>query len=99
MPVSEVIGARLAADAKPVQPPCATSEAPCRSGARRPDQRIVAIEVKLSGSVTDDDVKNLHWLRDQIGDDLLDAVVIHTGPQAYRRRDGVAVVPAALIGP
>lgn len=64
----------------------------------RADQRVVAIEVKLSGSVDDDDVKNLLWLRDEIGDDLLDAVVINTGPQAYRRRDGVAVVPAALLG-
>jgi len=65
----------------------------------RADQRVVAIEVKLSSSVADEDVKNLLWLREQIGDDLLDAVVIHTGPQAYRRRDGVAVVPAALLGP
>ena len=39
------------------------------------------------------------WLREQIGEDLLDAVVINTGPQAYRRTDGVAVVPAALLGP
>ncbi len=65
----------------------------------RRDQRVVAIEVKLSSAVDDADVRNLLWLRDQIGDDLLDAVVINTGPQAYRRRDGVAVVPAALLGP
>lgn len=32
-------------------------------------------------------------------DDLLDAVVVTTGPQAYRRSDGIAVVPAALLGP
>ena len=65
----------------------------------RPDQRVVAIEVKLSATVNDDDVKNLLWLGEQIGDDLIDAVVINTGQRAYRRRDGVAVVPAALIGP
>lgn len=64
----------------------------------RPDQRVIAIEVKLSGTVTDEDVKHIHWLHEQIGDDLLDAVVINTGPQAYRRKDGVAVVPAALLG-
>jgi predicted AAA+ superfamily ATPase len=40
----------------------------------RPDQRIVAVEVKLSASVDDSDVKHLRWLRDRIGDDLLDAV-------------------------
>jgi len=30
---------------------------------------------------------------------MLDAVVISTGPEAYRRRDGIAVVPAAVLGP
>ena len=65
----------------------------------RADQRVVAIEVKLGAEVTDRDVRHLTWLREQIGDDLLDAVVVNTGQQAYRRRDGIAVVPAALLGP
>jgi hypothetical protein len=64
----------------------------------RPDQRVVAIEVKLGAVVRDDDVKNLLWLRKQIGEDLLDALVVSTGPHAYRRSDGVGVVPAALLG-
>lgn len=63
------------------------------------DQRVLAIEVKLSAEVTDADVKHLLWLGERIGTDLLDAVVVHTGKQAYRRPDGVAVVPAALLGP
>jgi hypothetical protein len=57
------------------------------------------IEVKLGGVVNETDVKHLLWLREQIGDNLIDAVVIHTGPQAYRRPDGIAVVPASLLGP
>lgn len=65
----------------------------------RADQRIIAAEVKLGATVTDDDVRHLAWLRREIGDDLLDCLVIHTGPYAYRRPDGVAVVPAALLGP
>lgn len=65
----------------------------------RPDHRILAVEVKLSATIRDDDVSNLLWLRDRIGDDLLDAVVINTGPRAYRRKDGIAVVPGALLGP
>lgn len=65
----------------------------------RSDGRIVAAEVKLARQVSDDDVKHLRWLKHQIGDDLLDALVITAGPDAYRRRDGVAVVPAALLGP
>jgi len=49
--------------------------------------------------VTDDDVKHLLWLRRVIGADLLDAAVITTGTDAYRRPDGIAVIPAALLGP
>lgn len=65
----------------------------------RDDGRVLAIEVKLSPSVGDGDVRHLRWLREQIGDDVLDAVVVTTGPHAYRRPDGIAVVPAALLGP
>lgn len=61
--------------------------------------RVLAIEVKLSAEVNDSDVKHLRWLRNEIGDDFIDAVVINTGPYAYRREDGIAVVPAALLGP
>src|SRR5690606_23155040 len=65
----------------------------------RRDGRVLAIEVKLAGSVTDDDVKHLHWVRDRVGSDLLDAIVVNTGSAAYRRPDGIGVVPAALLGP
>jgi predicted AAA+ superfamily ATPase len=65
----------------------------------RPDERVVAIEVKLARNVVDADVAHLRWLRERLGDDLLDAVVVTTGPDAYRRDDGIAVVPASLLGP
>ncbi len=63
----------------------------------RTDGRIVAIEVKLSATVGDDDVRHLRWLATTIGDDLLDAIVVTTGRDAYRRSDGIGVVPAALL--
>ena len=63
------------------------------------DQRVVALEVNLDGEVGVDDVKHLHWLRAMIGDRLADAAVVTTGQFAYRRPDGIAVVPAALLGP
>lgn len=66
---------------------------------QRQDGRAVAIEVKLARTVHDDDVRHLRWLAREIGDELLDAIVISTGPEAYRRADGIAVVPAALLGP
>ena len=65
----------------------------------RADGRMVALEVKLAPVANDDDVRHLRWLREQVGDDLLDAAVITTGPAAYRRPDGIAVIPAALLGP
>ncbi|HSF26092.1 MAG TPA: DUF4143 domain-containing protein [Actinomycetes bacterium] len=64
----------------------------------RPDGRVVALEVKLAGTVDDASVAHLHWLRTQVGEDLIDAAVITTGRHAYRRPDGIAVVPAALLG-
>ncbi|OIQ85941.1 hypothetical protein GALL_322140 [mine drainage metagenome] len=65
----------------------------------RDDGRMVALEVKLAAVPGDNDVRHLHWLHEQLGDDLLDAAVITTGPAAYRRPDGIAVIPAALLGP
>lgn len=65
----------------------------------RQDQRVLALEVKLSATVGDHDVKHLLWLREQLGEDVLDMAVITTGSHAYRRSDGIAVVPAALLGP
>ena len=63
------------------------------------DQRVVALEVKTSAEVTDADVHHLLWLREQLGSVLTNMVVVTTGKRAYRRQDGVAVVPAALLGP
>ena len=54
-------------------------------------------EVTLSGTVGDADVKHLHWPRDKLGDDMLAALT--TGTTAYRRADGIGVVPLALLGP
>lgn len=64
----------------------------------RSDGRIVAVEVKLARDIGDGDVRQLTWLRERLGADLLDSVVVTTGESAYRRRDGIAVVPAALLG-
>lgn len=64
----------------------------------RDDGRVLALEVKLSVTVDDEDVQHLNWLAERIGDDLIDAVVVTTGQYAFRRRDGIAVVPAGLLG-
>jgi predicted AAA+ superfamily ATPase len=63
----------------------------------RDDQRVVAFEVKLTPSVTDADAVHLKWLAARLGDNLVDAAIITTGTHAYRRADGIAVIPAALL--
>ncbi len=63
------------------------------------DDRLLAIEVKLAGAVTDADVTHLQWLRRALGAHRVTGLVVHTGPTAYRRPDGIAVVPLALLGP
>jgi uncharacterized protein len=66
---------------------------------QRGDGRVLAIEAKLADRVTDADVKHLHWLRTRIRTDMIDALILYTGEHAYRRPDGVAVIPLALLGP
>jgi predicted AAA+ superfamily ATPase len=60
---------------------------------------VLAIEVKFAAAPDDRDVRHLNWLAGQLGDDLVDRVLVTAGPYAYRRPDGVAVVPLALLGP
>lgn len=63
------------------------------------DGRVLGMEIKLADRVEDADAKHLHWLRNRIGKDLIDAVIIYAGEHAYRRQDDVAVIPLALLGP
>jgi predicted AAA+ superfamily ATPase len=63
------------------------------------DRRVLALEAKLGVVIGRDDTKHLRWLREHLGDRLLDAVVLSTGASAYRDADGIAIVPLALLGP
>jgi predicted AAA+ superfamily ATPase len=60
--------------------------------------QILGVEIKLAPDITNSDVRHLLWLREQIPDKVVDLVVVTTGTTAYRRPDGVAVVPLALLG-
>jgi predicted AAA+ superfamily ATPase len=64
-----------------------------------PTGAVVALDVKLTATPVANDVKQLLWLRDRLGDSFADGAVITSGSQAYRRNDGIAVIPAALLGP
>src|SRR5699024_749543 len=63
------------------------------------DGRTVGIEIKLTPTVNDKAVRHLHWLAEQQGSRIADLAVITTGPHAYRRHDGIAVIPLGLLGP
>ncbi len=63
------------------------------------DGAVLALKVKLGAVPDDHDVRHLHWRRDRLGNHLVEAAVITTGTTAYRRPDGIAVIPAGLLGP
>lgn len=62
------------------------------------DGRVLGVEVKLAGWIDDQDVKHLTWLRDHMGDEVVDLIVLYSGKYAYRREDGIAVIPLDLLG-
>lgn len=45
----------------------------------RPDRRVMAVEVKLGRTATDEDVRHLRCLQEGLGADLVDAIVVTTG--------------------
>ena len=56
--------------------------------------------MKLATTVNDHDVRHLNWLADELGPNLVDAAILTTGRDAYRRAsDNIAVIPVALLGP
>lgn len=65
----------------------------------RPDGQVLALEAKLGRTIGRSDVGHLLWLRDLLGGRWIDGAVLSTGPIAYRRPDGIAVIPLALLGP
>jgi len=63
----------------------------------REDGKVLGIEVKLSSTPEASDGKNLKWLKSEIGEQLIDSIVIYAGKYAYRH-NGIAYVPLALLG-
>lgn len=52
----------------------------------------------MAASAVGAKVEHLKRLKEHMGDDVVDLVVISSGPDAYRRDDGIAVVPLAPMG-
>ena len=62
-------------------------------------RRLLAIEVELTTTPDRRYTRHLRWLAERVRPDLADSMVVTTGRHAYRDPGGVAIVPAALLGP
>jgi hypothetical protein len=52
----------------------------------------------MAASASDDDTKRIKWLMESNTGYSIIGVIINTGTVAYTRKDGIHVVPAALLG-
>lgn len=75
-----------------------------RDGAREVDlvvqaaaNRVIGIEVKLNAKIDDEHVKHLLWFRQALGADCAATAVLYPGKIAYRRPDGIYVIPLDLL--
>jgi predicted AAA+ superfamily ATPase len=60
---------------------------------------LLGIEVKLDTQITREDGDELHWLEGQLGSSRrFTKLIVYAGSHAYRRPDGIVVVPLALLG-
>jgi uncharacterized protein len=58
---------------------------------------VIALEIKAKSSPDRDDAKHLRWLRKRLGDELVAAAVLHTGPMRYSLGDGIEAIPISEI--
>jgi predicted AAA+ superfamily ATPase len=61
------------------------------------DGRIIAFEVKASSSPKPADARHLAWLKERLGDQVVAAVLLHTGPQAFTLANGIRALPISCI--
>ena len=60
-------------------------------------RRYVAIEVRCTAAPARDDARHLLWLRDQLGEDLVAGVVLHTGPVGFRLDERILALPISTL--
>ncbi len=61
------------------------------------DGRVVAFEIKASSAPDREMAQHLLWLRDQLGDDFVAGVVLHTGPRSFRIDDRILALPLCAL--
>jgi len=60
-------------------------------------RQVVAIEVKASSTVRNDDFRGIRHLRNRLGDDLIAGIVLYLGEQTLPFGDGFRAVPVDAI--
>lgn len=58
---------------------------------------VVGIEIKATSAPRVDDARHLVWLRDQLGDQFVGGVVLHTGPAAFSLGDRLTAAPIGTL--
>ncbi|MGH8903983.1 MAG: ATP-binding protein [Egibacteraceae bacterium] len=58
---------------------------------------LVAVEIKARSAVNRDAARHLIWLRDQLGEDFVAGVVLHTGPRIYQLDERIVAAPVATL--
>ncbi len=62
------------------------------------EETLIALEVKLATQILKADVSQLNWLESKLDDTKrFVKVIVTVGSHAYRREDGVLVIPFALL--
>lgn len=59
--------------------------------------RVVALEVKASGTPTLRDARHLVWLRDSLGEGFVRGAVLHTGPYPFELAERIWALPVAAF--
>jgi uncharacterized protein len=60
-------------------------------------RKLVAIEIKATSKPAENDVRHLRWLKRELGESIVAAVLLHCGPQSLDMGDGVTACPIASL--
>jgi uncharacterized protein len=67
--------------------------------AELPHGRIIAIDVKAAAAPEPKDAVHLRWLKEQLGEQVHTAIVLHSGPRTYSLGDGIMAMPMGATRP
>jgi len=60
-------------------------------------RRLVAIEIRATSTPDTGDATHLRWLKRELGDSVIAAVLLHSGPISFEMGDGVIACPISSL--